>query len=147
MSKTYMAKPLEVERKWYIVDASGLVLGRLASRVAAILRGKNKPEFTPNVDCGDHVIIINCDKVILTGNKLDGKFYRHHSGFAGGLKEITYRRLMETKSDFAVLHAVKGMLPKNSLGRAMIKKLRAYKGSEHEHQAQMPIAINFSEVK
>ena len=147
MSKTYMAKPLEVERKWYIVDATGIPLGRLASRVAAILRGKNKPIFTPNVDCGDHVIVLNCDKIVLTGDKLNKKLYRYHTGFAGGLKEITYKNLIQNKSDFAVYNAVKGMLPKNSLGRKMLKKLRVYKGSEHDHQAQMPIAINFSEVK
>jgi len=142
-----MAKPLEVERKWYIVDATGIPLGRLASRVAAILRGKNKPIFTPNVDCGDHVIVLNCDKIVLTGDKLNKKLYRYHTGFAGGLKEITYKNLIQNKSDFAVYNAVKGMLPKNSLGRKMLKKLRVYKGSEHDHQAQMPIAINFSEVK
>lgn len=147
MSKTYMAKPLEVERKWYIVDGAGMPLGRLASRVAAILRGKNKPVFTPNVDCGDHVIVLNSDKVILTGNKLDQKMYRHHTGYAGGLKEVTYRKLMQNKSDFAVFNAVKGMLPKNALGRKMIKKLRVYKDAEHNHQAQMPVAINLSEVK
>ena len=147
MSKTYMAKPLEVERKWYIVDGTGIPLGRLASRVAAILRGKNKPIFTPNVDCGDHVIVLNCDKIVLTGDKLNKKLYRYHTGFAGGLKEITYKNLIQNKSDFAVYNAVKGMLPKNSLGRKMLKKLRVYKGSEHDHQAQMPIAINFSEVK
>lgn len=147
MSKTYMAKPLEVERKWYIVDASGIPLGRLASKVAAILRGKNKPIFTPNVDCGDHVIVLNCDKVVLTGNKLNKKFYRYHTGYAGGLKEISYKKLMQEKSDFAVYNAVKGMLPKNPLGRKMLKKLRAYKGVEHNHQAQMPVAISIGEVR
>ena len=147
MSKTYMAKPLEVERKWYIIDATGLTLGRVASQVASILRGKTKPIFTPNVDCGDHVIVLNCDDVVLTGNKLDQKFYRHHTGYAGGLKEVPYRKIMETKSDFAVMHAVKGMLPNTPLGRKMLKKLRVYKGAEHNHQAQMPVAINLSEVK
>lgn len=143
MSKTYMAKPLEVDSKWYIVDAAGFPLGRVTSRVAAILRGKNKPTFTPHVDCGDHVIVINCDKVVLTGNKLDGKIYKYHTGYPGGLKEIPYRKLMQDKSDFAVYHAVKGMLPKNSLGRKMLTKLRVYKDANHNHQAQMPIALKF----
>ena len=136
--KTYMANAQNVERKWYVVDASGMTLGRLASQVAAVLRGKNKPTFTPNVDTGDHVIIINTDKVILTGKKLDKKFYTYHSGFIGGLKQISYRTMMAEKSDLAVYEAVKGMLPKNSLGRAMIKKLRVYKGAEHNHVAQKP---------
>lgn len=143
MTKTYMAKPLEVERKWYIVDAAGKPLGRVASRVAAILRGKNKPIFTPNVDCGDHVIILNSDKVVLTGKKLDNKLYRYHTGHPGGLKEITYKKLMSDKSDFAIFNAVKGMLPKNALGRKMIKKLRVYKGDEHNHTAQQPEVLIF----
>ncbi len=147
MSKTYMAKPSEVERKWYIVDATDIPLGRLASRVAAILKGKHKPTYTPHVDCGDHVIVINCDKVVLTGKKADQKYYRYFTGYVGGLKEIQYSKLLQEKPDFAVMRAVKGMLPKNSLGRKMIKKLRVYKGSEHKHQAQQPIAINLSEVK
>lgn len=141
--KTYMAKPENVERKWYVVDASGMVLGRLASQVAAVLRGKNKPTFTPNVDTGDHVIIINCDKVRLTGKKAEQKYYRYHTGYVGGLKEIQYKKLMAEKSDFAVYNAVKGMLPKNSLGRQMIKKLRVYKGAEHNHQAQQPEELKF----
>ena len=136
--KTYMAKAETVERKWYVVDAEGLTLGRLASRVAAVLRGKNKPNYTPNVDTGDFVIIINTDKVVLTGKKLENKFYRYHTGYIGGLKEISYKKMMEEKSDLAVYEAVKGMLPKNSLGRAMIKKLRVYKGAEHNHAAQKP---------
>ena len=136
--KTYMAHKETVERKWYVVDAEGLVLGRLASKVAAILRGKNKPTFTPNVDTGDFVIVINTDKVVLTGKKLEDKFYRYHSGYIGGLKEIPYKKLMAEKSDLAVYEAVKGMLPKNSLGRAMLKKLRVYKGGEHNHVAQKP---------
>ena len=136
--KTYMAKAETVERKWYVVDAEGLTLGRLASRVAAVLRGKTKPNYTPNVDTGDFVIIINTDKVVLTGKKLENKFYRYHTGYIGGLKEIPYKKLMAEKSDLAVYEAVKGMLPKNSLGRAMIKKLRVYKGAEHNHIAQKP---------
>ena len=136
--KTTMQKPLEVQRKWYIVDAEGVALGRLASQVASILRGKHKPEFTPNVDCGDHVIVINSDKVVLTGKKMEQKFYRYHTGYVGGLKEIGYDKLMKTKSDFAVREAVKGMLPKNSLGRKMIKKLRVYRDANHGHEAQTP---------
>ena len=136
--KTYMAKAETVERKWYVVDAEGVTLGRLASRVAAVLRGKTKPNYTPNVDTGDFVIVINTDKVVLTGKKLENKFYRYHTGYIGGLKEIPYKKMMEEKSDLAVYEAVKGMLPKNSLGRAMIKKLRVYKGSEHNHAAQKP---------
>lgn len=136
--KTYMAKAGEVARDWYVVDATGLALGRLASQVAAILRGKNKPTFTPNVDTGDYVIVINTDKVELTGKKLEQKFYRHHTGYVGGMKEVSYEKLMAEKSDFAVIKAVKGMLPKNSIGREMIKKLFVYKGAEHKQQAQQP---------
>ena len=136
--KTYMAKAETVERKWYVVDAEGATLGRLASKVASVLRGKNKPNYTPNVDTGDFVIIINTDKVVLTGKKLENKFYRYHTGYIGGLKEIPYKKMMAEKSDLAVYEAVKGMLPKNSLGRAMIKKLRVYKGAEHNHIAQKP---------
>ena len=136
--KTFMAKAEAVERKWYVVDAAGVPLGRLASRVASVLRGKNKPTFTPNVDCGDFVIIINTDKAVLTGKKLENKFYRYHTGYIGGLKEISYKKMMEEKSDLAVYEAVKGMLPKNSLGRTMLKKLKVYKGAEHNHAAQKP---------
>ncbi len=139
--KTFMAKNGQIERKWYVVDATGLALGRLASQVAAVLRGKNKPTFTPNVDTGDHVIIINTDKVILTGKKLDKKFYTYHTGYVGGLKQIPYSKMMAEKSDLAVYEAVKGMLPKNSLGRQMITKLRVYKGAEHNHIAQKPIEL------
>lgn len=136
--KTYMAKPETVVRKWYLVDADGMALGRVASQVAAILKGKNKPEYTPHVDTGDHVIVINSDKIILTGRKYEQKFYRYHTGHPGGLKEVSYKNLMENKSDFALMKAVKGMLPKNSLGRKMLKKLRVYKGGQHEHEAQKP---------
>ena len=128
--KTYMAKAESVERKWYVVDAAGVPMGRLASRVASVLRGKNKPTYTPNVDTGDFVIVINTDKAVLTGKKLENKFYRYHTGYIGGLKEISYKKMMAEKSDLAVYEAVKGMLPKNSLGRAMIKKLRVYKGAD-----------------
>ena len=136
--KTFMAKPGEVERKWYVVDATDMVLGCLASNVAAVLRGKNKPIFTPNVDTGDYVIVINCSKVVLTGKKLDQKMYRHHTGYIGGLKEVTLRKMLETKPTEVVKHAVKGMLPKNALGRKMMKKLRVYAGAEHGHEAQKP---------
>ncbi len=136
--KTYMAHAETVERKWYVVDATGVPLGRLASQVAAVLRGKNKPTFTPNVDTGDFVIVLNSDKVLLTGKKLEKKFYRYHTGYIGGLKEISYGRMMAEKSDLAVYEAVRGMLPKNSLGRQMLKKLRVYKGGEHNHAAQKP---------
>ena len=135
--KTFMAKPSEVERKWYVVDATDMPLGRLASQVAAILRGKNKAIFTPHVDTGDHVIVINSDKVVLTGKKLTQKVYCTHTHYVG-LKETSYKDIMAKKSDFAVYRAVKGMLPKNSLGSKMLKKLRVYKGSEHPHQAQNP---------
>lgn len=140
-NKSFMAKPGDVESKWYVVDATGMVLGRLASQVATVLKGKNKPEYTPNVDCGDHVIIINCDKVILTGNKLEDKYYRYHTGYIGGLKEIQYKKLMKENPDKAVFKAVKGMLPKNSLGAKMLKKLRVYAGSEHNHSAQCPVEL------
>ena len=136
--KTYMANAQTVERKWYVVDAAGVPLGRLASRVASVLRGKNKPTFTPNVDTGDFVIVINTDKVVLTGKKTEDKFYRYHTGYVVGLKEISYKKMLAEKSDLAVYEAVKGMLPKNSLGRATLKKLRVYKGAEHNHAAQKP---------
>lgn len=136
--KTYMAKPLEVERKWYVIDASGQTLGRLASEVAAILRGKHKPTYTPHVDTGDFVIVINADKIVLTGNKLDQKMYRRHSGYPGGLKEMTYRNLLNKRPEKAIEIAVKGMLPHNRLGRKMFTKLKVYRGSEHPHQAQKP---------
>ena len=136
--KTYMAHAETVERKWYVVDAAGMTLGRLATRVAAVLRGKHKPTYTPNVDTGDFVIVINTDKVVLTGKKLEDKFYRYHTGYIGGLKEVAYKKLMAEKSDLAVYEAVRGMLPKNALGRAMLKKLRVYKGAEHNHVAQKP---------
>ncbi len=139
--KTFMAKNGQIERKWYVVDATDMPLGRLASQVAAVLRGKNKPTFTPNVDTGDNVIIINTDKVVLTGKKLDDKYYTYHTGYIGGLKQIPYSRMMVEKSDLAVYEAVRGMLPKNSLGRQMLTKLRVYKGAEHNHAAQKPVEL------
>ncbi len=139
--KSYMAKPGSVDRKWYIVDADGMVFGRLASQVAAILRGKNKPEFTPHVDTGDYVIIINAEKAVFTGKKLDQKLYRSHSGYVGSMKETKYGRMMETKPEFLMYEAVRRMLPKNKIGKQMLKKLRVYKGTEHDNEAQKPIAL------
>ena len=139
--KSYMAKPEELKRDWYVLDAAGLPLGRVASKVASILKGKTKPIYTPNVDTGDYVIVINTDKIVLTGKKYEQKYYTYHTGYIGGLKQIRYDKLMKEKSDFALKKAVKGMLPKNSLGRDMIKKLFVYKGAEHVHQAQKPQTI------
>lgn len=136
--KTYMAKGETVERNWYVVDAEGMVLGRLASQVAAILRGKHKPVYTPHVDCGDHVIIVNASKVRLTGQKLDKKTYIHHTGFPGGIREVNYRTLLATKPEFAVYEAIRRMMPKGPLGRKMLKKLRIYAGPTHNHEAQQP---------
>ena len=136
--KSYIAKAQEVEKKWYVVDAAGKPLGRVASQVATILRGKHKPTFTPNVDCGDFVIVINAEKVVLTGKKLDQKMLRKHSGYVGGLKEIPYREVLAKKPEFAFEEAVRRMLPSGVLGRRMLKKLKVYKGSEHEHAAQKP---------
>ena len=135
---TFMAKPAEVERKWYIIDAEGKALGRVAAAAASILRGKIKPSFTPNVDCGDFVIILNADKAVLTGNKLEQKYYRYHTGYVGGLKEIKYKTLMAEKPEKAMTLAVKGMLPHNTLGAKALTRLRVYNGTEHEHAAQNP---------
>ena len=135
---TFMPSAKNIERKWYVVDATDLTLGRLATQVATILRGKNKPTFTPFMDMGDYVIIVNASKVKLTGKKLDQKVYSTHTGQPGGLKEIKYRELMQKKPELAVKVAVKGMLPKNTLGREMFKKLKVYAGPEHTHQAQKP---------
>ncbi len=135
---TFMIKPAEVERKWYIIDATDKPLGRVASTAASILRGKNKPTFTPHVDCGDFVIILNADKAILTGKKLDQKFYRYHTGYIGGLKETSYRKLMAEKPEKAMMIAVKGMLPKNTVGAKSLTRLRVYKGDNHDHAAQKP---------
>lgn len=142
--KTYMAKAEEVNRKWYVIDATDMVLGRLSSQVAAILRGKNKPEFTPNVDTGDYVIVINSDKIVLTGKKLVDKYYMYHTGYIGGLKKIQYKKMMAERSEDVVKLAVKGMLPKNSLGRQMFKKLKVYAGDTHNHQAQQPIELKLT---
>ena len=135
---TYMAKAGEVTRKWYIIDAAGKPLGRVAAKAADILRGKNKPTFTPHVDCGDHVIIINCEKAVLTGKKLEKKLYQHHTGYIGGLKTVKYSTLMAEKPEFAMELAVKGMVPDTTIGRAALTRLRVYSGSEHVHSAQKP---------
>ena len=135
---TYSVKKNEIERKWYIIDAAEKPLGRVATEAAKLLRGKHKPTFTPNMDVGDHVIIINCNKVILTGNKLNQKVYRHHSGYIGGMKETVAKDMLSNKPEKAMMLAIKGMLPHNSLGRQSLKKLRVYAGSEHENAAQKP---------
>ena len=135
---SFIQKPAEVERKWYVVDAEGKTLGRMASAVAAILRGKNKPTYTPHVDCGDYVIIINADKVAVTGKKRQEKIYKRHTGYPGGLRELTFEQLMEKHPEEVVRHAVKGMMPNGKLGRQMFKKLKVYAGAEHPHTAQKP---------
>ena len=142
MKSTYLMKPAEVQKKWYIIDAEGKVLGRVATQVATILRGKHRPTYTPNVDCGDNVIVINCEKAILTGKKLDDKFYYRHTGHIGGMKATSYRELMEKKPEQAMMLAIKGMLPKNSLGRKMLTNVRVYRGAEHDNAAQKPEVYN-----
>lgn len=137
---TTLAKKETVSRKWYVLDAAGKPLGRTAVQAAVILRGKHKPDYTPNVDCGDFVIIVNAAEAVLTGKKLEQKYYRRHSGWVGGLKETQYKRLMETRPDFAMTHAVRGMLAKNTLDRGALKRLRVFNGSEHKHEAQKPVA-------
>jgi large subunit ribosomal protein L13 len=141
MMGTYFAKPAEVVRKWYVVDANGKTLGRLAARVAILLRGKHKPTFTPHVDTGDHVVIINAEKVYLSGAKMETKTYSHHTGYPGGLKTVTARHLHEKKPTELLEKAIKGMLPKNTLGKQMARKLKVYAGAEHPHQAQQPEVI------
>lgn len=145
--KTFMLKMADVERKWYVVDAKNMPLGRLASQVADILHGKNKPTYTPHVDSGDHVIVINSDLVVLTGNKLKQKFLYRHSGYPGNLKKIQYKTLLENESETAIMLAVKGMLPKNSLGRKMLTRLNVFKGAEHPHQAQQPVEVTLKGAK
>ena len=141
--QTYMANPDKIERKWYVVDAEGCTLGRLASGVASVLRGKNKPVFTPHVDTGDYVIVINAEKIKVTGKKLDQKIYYSHSDYVGGMKETTLREMMNKKPEKVIELAVKGMLPKGPLGRQMIKKLHVYAGAEHGHEAQKPEVLTF----
>ena len=139
---TFMANKANIERKWYVLDAAGKPLGKTAVRAADILRGKNKPTFTPNADCGDHVIIINAGKAVLTGKKGEQKFYRHHSGWVGGLKETPYRILMQEKPELAMREAVRGMMPKNTLSRASIKRLHIYADANYEQQAQKPVELD-----
>ena len=141
--KSYMASPATIERKWYVVDATGYTLGRLASEVAKVLRGKNKPIYTPHIDTGDYVIIVNADKVKVTGKKLDQKIYYRHSDYVGGMKEATLREMMDKKPEKVIELAVKGMLPKGPLGRTMYKKLSVYAGAEHGHEAQKPEVLTF----
>ena len=140
--KSFMASPSTVERKWYVVDAEGKTLGRLASEVANVLRGKNKPIYTPHIDTGDYVIVVNAEKVKVTGKKLDQKIYYHHSEYVGGMKEATLKEMMQKKPEFVITHAVKGMLPKGPLGRQMLKKLHVYVGPEHNHAAQKPETLD-----
>lgn len=142
--KSYVAKPLEIERKWYVVDADGKTLGRLASEVAKILRGKHKPIFTPHVDTGDFVIVVNAEKVKVTGKKMDQKMYRWHTGYVGNLKERTFREMSQRNPEKIVELAIKGMLPHNSLGSQMYTKLKVYAGPEHKHEAQMPEVLEFN---
>lgn len=141
--KSYIAKPAEVECKWYVVDAEGKTLGRLASEVAMVLRGKRKPTYTPHVDCGDYVIVINAEKVEVTGKKRKEKIYKRHTGYPGGLREVTFEKLQARKPEEIIRHAVKGMLPDGRLGRQMFKKLKVYAGPQHEHAAQKPEELNF----
>ena len=141
--KTFMASPATIDRKWYVVDATDMTLGRLASEVAKVLRGKNKPIFTPHIDCGDNVIVINAEKIKVTGKKMDQKVYYHHSDYVGGLKEATLREKLEKKPEQVIELAVKGMLPKGPLGRSMYTKLFVYAGPEHKHEAQKPEVLTF----
>ena len=143
--KTYVTKPAEVERKWFVVDAEGQNLGRLATDIAQVLRGKHKPTFSPSVDCGDFVVVINAEKIAVTGNRLDQKMYYRHSGYPGGIRSLTLREVLDKHPERALHTAVKGMLPKNRLGRKMIKKLKVYAGPEHPHEAQQPEAWQFQE--
>ncbi len=139
--KTYMPKASEIDRKWYLVDAEGMVLGRLATEIATILRGKNKAEYTPHMDMGDFVVVVNADKIVLTGKKEQQKLYRRHTGYPGGLREVPYERMMEKHPERVLENAVRGMLPKNTLGRAMFRKLKVYAGPNHKQQAQQPVKI------
>ena len=141
--KTFMASPATIERKWYVVDATGHTLGRLSSEIAKVLRGKNKPTYTPHIDTGDYVIVINADKIKVTGKKMDQKIYYHHSDYVGGMKETTLKEMMAKKPEKVLELAVKGMLPKGPLGRSMIKKLHVYAGPEHKHEAQKPEVLTF----
>jgi large subunit ribosomal protein L13 len=139
--RTYVAKPADIVRSWYVIDAEGKTLGRLAAKVAGILRGKNKPIFTPFLDTGDHVIIVNAGKIVVTGRKMDNKLYYNHSGFPGGMKVTSLRKIMQTRPERAIEHAIRGMLPRNRLGRAMSRKLKVYAGPSHPHEAQQPVRL------
>ena len=141
--KSFVATPSDIERKWYVVDAEGKTLGRLATEVATVLRGKHKPTFTPHMDCGDYVIVINAEKVDVTGKKRKEKVYKRHTGYPGGLREVTFEKLQEKKPEEIIRHAVKGMMPNGKLGRQMHKKLKVYAGPEHNHQAQKPEVLEF----
>lgn len=140
---TYMPKKGDITRNWYVLDAAGRTLGSVAAEAATLLRGKHKPTFTPNADCGDHVIVINAEQVVLTGNKLEQKMYYHHTGYIGNMKEVKYSTLMKEKPEFAVTKAVKGMLPDTVIGREALTRLRVYRGAEHKHEAQKPVAREF----
>ena len=144
---TTLVKPAEVERKWYLLDAAGKSLGHVAAEAAVLLRGKQKVDYTPNVDCGDFVVVINCDQAVLTGKKAEQKFHITHSKYIGGLKKVQYSKLMAEKPEFAVKHAILGMMPKGPLGRQMARTLRVYAGAEHPHAAQNPKAIKLNEIK
>ena len=142
--KTFSARPKDIEKKWYLIDAEGQVLGRMATRIADILRGKDKPIYTPHLDTGDFVVVINAEKVVVTGKKAEQKEYQRYSGYPGGLKKIPYRRMLKTHPERIIEHAVRGMIPHNRLGRALIKKLKVYAGPEHPHQAQQPELLKIS---
>jgi large subunit ribosomal protein L13 len=144
--KTFVAKPADIEREWYVVDATDLTLGRLATQIASVLRGKHKPEYTPYEDVGDFVVVINAEKVQVTGRKLDQKEYYHHTGYPGGIKSITLRKQLQKHPERVIEHAVKGMLPRGPLGRRQFKKLKVYAGSEHPHQAQLPKPLPIAEL-
>jgi len=146
MRSTFITKPLEIERKWYVVDAEGQTLGRLCSQIAHVLKGKHKPIYAPNVDAGDYIIVVNADKIKVTGKKMDNKVYVRYTGYIKGRRETTLKQVMEKKPEFAITHAVKGMLPKNNLGRKMFKKLHVYAGAEHKHEAQKPEPLAFDNI-
>ena len=139
---TFMANAATVDKKWVVVDATGKTLGRLTSQIAAVLRGKNKPTYTPHVDCGDNVIVINCEKIVVTGKKADKKVYKHYTGYIGGLEERSYKFVLSKEPEFIIYHAVKGMLPHSILGRQQLRNLRLFKGAEHKHQAQQPVVLD-----
>ena len=142
--RTYSAKPSDINREWFVVDADGMTLGRISTEIAKILRGKHKPQYTPHIDTGDFVVVVNAAKIKMTGNKMDQKIYYHHSGYIGGLKEKPIAKVMAQKPEATVFHAVKGMLPHNKLGRAMFKKLKVYAGADHPHEAQSPKALSIN---